>query len=121
MNYSTIKMVVQIFMVLPITLLLIYLIVKLGGSKVNSLNKGKIITIIERVQISKEVFLLIAKVMDKYYLMSSSIKGNEILKELDREEIENLLSERAEIQKKYFNNITGKILLKKEEWNEKEK
>lgn len=121
MEYSVIKMIFQILIFLPITLLLIYLIVKLGGSKVNTLGNRKIITIIERVQVSKEGFLLIVKILDKYYLMSSNSKTNEILKELNYIEVENILNERAESQKKYLNSIMEKILLKKEEWNEKEK
>lgn len=121
MDISVLKMVFQIIIFLPLTLFLIYVIIKYGGDKLQNISRGSIIKIIERVQVSKDSFLVIAKVLDKFYLISTSGNKNEILKELDGEQVEKLLKEKKNNSKKNVDNILSKILLKKEEWNEEKK
>ncbi|MFX0548878.1 flagellar biosynthetic protein FliO [Hathewaya histolytica] len=115
MNYSVFKMIIQIVIFLPVTLFLIYTIVKYGGNKMQSFNNGRVINIIERTQISKEGFLVVAKIVDKYYLISTTNSKNEILQEIDRERVEHLLQEKSNKENAYINNILVKILPKKEE------
>lgn len=55
------------------------------------MGKNRFIKIIERVAVNKNSALAIVKICDQYYLMSLSEDRNEILRELDKGELENFV------------------------------
>ena len=59
--------ILQIFLVLPIILILIYISIKVGGKKLETLNKGRYIKIIERVPLNKENSIYLIKLGQEYY------------------------------------------------------
>lgn len=87
MDYQFLKMILQIVIFLPFIIFLIYLSLKYGGTKFQSMQNGKYIKVLERVSISKDISILLVKLGDKIYVMSSSASGIKELKELDEEEI----------------------------------
>jgi len=79
----------KILVFFPLVLALILILGKLGN-KFNLTSNNKYMKIIERLPLSKDTSLLIVKVGDKGYLMSSSSGKSEILKELSASELENI-------------------------------
>jgi len=79
----------KILIFFPLVLALILIVGKLGN-KFNLTTNNKYMKILERLPLSKDTSLLIVKVGDKGYLMSSSSGKSEILKELSAEELENI-------------------------------
>lgn len=68
-------------------LILIYVSMKYGGSKLQDIQKGKYIKVLERASISKENSLLVVKIGQKGYVMASSSGKIEIISELSEEEL----------------------------------
>lgn len=79
----------KILIFFPLVLALILIVGKLGN-KFNLTTNNKYMKILERLPLSKDTSLLIVKVGDKGYLMSSSSGKSEILKELSGSELENI-------------------------------
>jgi len=79
----------KILVFFPLVLALILILGKLGN-KFNLTSNNKYMKILERLPLSKDTSLLIVKVGDKGYLMSSSCGKSEILKELSASELENI-------------------------------
>lgn len=90
MDYEFWMMLLQIIIFLPFIIFLIYLSIKFGGGKIQSFQNGKYIKILERVAISKETSILLVKLGDKIWVMSSSSKGIEKLQQLTEEEAINV-------------------------------
>lgn len=83
-------MMFKIIVLLPFILLIIYASIKFGGTKLQNVQKGKYIKILERVHLSKESSLLVVKIGNKTYAMSCNSHSTEILQELSDEELLNL-------------------------------
>lgn len=79
--------ILQIFLVLPIILILIYISIKVGGKKLETLNKGRYIKIIERVPLNKENSIYLIKLGQEYYVASSNNGSFEVIKELSKDEV----------------------------------
>lgn len=60
------------------------------GSKYNVINNNKYIKVIDRVQITKENSILIVKIGEKGYIMTSTAGHMEKLSELSEDEIKNI-------------------------------
>ena len=73
--------------------------------------RNKIVKIVERVAVNKNSYISIVKICRKYYLMSFNENRNEILKELDVKEINDLVEEFEDEGRDYFE--MGKTLAKK--------
>lgn len=86
MGIDSLFSLIQTLIVLIIVILLANLLLKYLNKY--TLAKNKIVKIIERVAVNKNSYLSIVEVCGKYYLMSFNDQGNEILKELDQEKIE---------------------------------
>ncbi|ARC85294.1 flagellar biosynthesis, FliO family protein [Clostridium argentinense CDC 2741] len=80
------KSLIQLLIFLPFILFLIYLLGKLTNKFYIS-PPGRYMKIVERLQLSKDSFIMVIKIGDKGYLMSSSNNKTEILKELTEEEL----------------------------------
>ena len=80
--------ILQLFLVLPIILILIYISIKVGGSKLDTLNRY--IKIIERVPLNKENNIFLIKLGQEYYVAASNNGSFEIIKELSKDEVTKL-------------------------------
>ncbi|HBL83421.1 MAG: hypothetical protein A2Y17_04330 [Clostridiales bacterium GWF2_38_85] len=81
----------QLLMPLIVVILVIiaaYFTTRWIAKKQNSFTSGKIIKVIERVMLSKDVFLAVVQVDSKNYLMSISSGKTELLTELDETVVE---------------------------------
>jgi flagellar protein FliO/FliZ len=77
----------KIIVFIPFIVLLIYLSLKYGGSKLQSMQSGRYIKIYERVTLSKENSIIIAKIGDKGYVLASSQGKIEILNEVSEADL----------------------------------
>jgi len=98
-------MLIKIIIFLPFTVLLIYLVLKYGGSSALKIQKGKFLKIIEKTSLSKDSSIVLTCVGKKYYLISSTSSGNEILMELDQDEINEYLANKDISIKSGLNNL----------------
>ncbi|ERI91257.1 flagellar biosynthetic protein FliO [Clostridiales bacterium oral taxon 876 str. F0540] len=80
-------MILKIVVFLPFILFLFYLSVKFGGSKLQKIQNGKFIKVLDRVSLSKENSLVVVKIGQKGYVLSSSTGKIETLLELKEEEL----------------------------------
>jgi len=73
----------RLFIYFPLVLFLIYFFLRILLRRLGpSLSSESRISIVERVMISPRVFLLVVRVGDEYFLLSSSATGVTLLKEL---------------------------------------
>lgn len=124
MDKQLLLMILNIIVVLPFILFLIYLSLKYGGGKLQSLQNGRFVKVIERVPITKESSILVVKIGEKAYVMSAGNNKTEILMELEEDEIQKIESmnklpqySRANIDDS-VKKILDKLKLKKEDRNE---
>ncbi|MFW2487103.1 flagellar formation protein [Clostridium chromiireducens] len=87
MDFGFFGMIMQLVFALGVTIGLMFLSFRLMGSKFNMINNNKYIKVIERVQITKENAILIVKIGEQGYVMTSSAGHMEKLSELSKEEI----------------------------------
>lgn len=87
MELQFLWMILKIAIFLPFILLLIYTSVKFGGSKLQDIQNGRYIKVLERTPISKENSILVIKIGEKGYVMASTNGKLEILSELEKEEV----------------------------------
>jgi flagellar protein FliO/FliZ len=108
-------MLLKIIVFLPFILLLFYLSVKYGGSKLQGIQNGRFIKVLERVPLSKENSLIVVKIGEKGYVLTSSTGKIDTLLELNSEEIQSLEVSREVPQyaslKEYYQKV-----MKKKEW-----
>lgn len=86
------KMILKLVIALPFVIFIIYASLKFGGTKFQNMQSSKFIKIIERVPLSKDNSLLVVKIGDKFYVMSSASGKVEVIFKLNDEEISNLKS-----------------------------
>lgn len=98
-------MVLKIIVFLPLTVLLIYLVLKFGGSSALKFQNGRYVRIIEKTSFSKESSIVLAAVGKRYFLISSTNTHNEILMELDHNEINEFLADKDSSMKAGLNNM----------------
>ncbi|WP_160670732.1 flagellar biosynthetic protein FliO [Clostridium sp. C8-1-8] len=98
-----------------LTLCLVLISLKLTGNKYNSLQKGRYIKVIEKIQLSKEISIVLLQTGDKGYVMSCSPHSTEKLEELDEETMKSIIANKEqygqEMMKKYSDMI-GNIKIK---------
>lgn len=87
MDFEFFGMIVRLILALMFTLGLMFLSFKLMGKKIDATNNNKYIKVIERVQITKENAILIIKIGEKGYVMTSTAGHMEKISELSEEEI----------------------------------
>jgi|GEM_PF-2488948 len=89
-------MTLESFFTLIKTIIVLLMVIFMANGILKYLNsymmgKNRFIKIIERVAVNKNSALAIVKICDQYYLMSLSEDRNEILRELDKGELENFV------------------------------
>ena len=80
-------MLLKIIIFLPFILLLIYISAKYGGNKLQDMQNGRYIKVLERASISKENTLLVVKIGEKGYVMASTNGKIEVISEIDKDEV----------------------------------
>ena len=90
-----ITLLLKIIVALIFIVLAIHLSLRIGGGKLQDMQNGKYMKIIERVAVSKDNSLLVVKFGDKAFVLASAQGKVDILKELETEEIKKL----EEVQK----------------------
>ena len=111
MSFEFLGMIVQLILALGVTLGLIFLSFKLANSKFNIINGNKYIKVIERVQITKDNAILIVKIGEKGYVMTSTAGHMEKLSELSKEEI-NIIEEDKKKASQEMTEYYAKLILK---------
>ncbi|SMC17820.1 flagellar protein FliO/FliZ [Clostridium acidisoli DSM 12555] len=84
---DTFSIIVKLIVALLIILPLIYLSLKYGGNRLQGIQNGSFMKLLERLQISKENSLLVIKIGEKGYVFSSTGDKIEIIMELTKEQI----------------------------------
>ncbi|NLL80712.1 MAG: flagellar biosynthetic protein FliO [Tissierellia bacterium] len=90
-SYSSLVSIIQTILVLILVIILANLSLKLLNRKMSQ--NSRMIRIVERINVSNNSALAIAEICGKYYLMSFTDKANTILRELDKDEVENYLDD----------------------------
>ncbi|MBU3105300.1 flagellar biosynthetic protein FliO [Clostridium gasigenes] len=102
-------MIIKLIISLVIILGLILILFKLSNKKINDISDNKYINVIDKVQISKDSYILIVKIGKKGYVMSSSEGKTEKLEDLSEEQMINIQKEKLkrfeETNIKYENTI----------------
>ena len=91
-------LIIKLLFALLVVFSLMYLVFKLSGDKINKMNEGKYIKVLERTQISRDSSIAVVKVGNKGYVLSASSNKVEKLDDLTEEEIF-LLEENKRIEK----------------------
>lgn len=112
---------VKLIIFLPFIIFLIYLCLKVGGSKLNNLQNSKYIKILEKVPVSKDANLLVVKMGRKGYVMSSTNQKMEIISEIDSEDLAILEKNKGINQYKSLKDLIEKLKNKKEGKDEEKK
>ncbi|WP_446897146.1 flagellar biosynthetic protein FliO [Clostridium sp. LBM24168] len=113
MDLQFVWMIFKTLLALVCVLLLIYISLRYGGAKFQSTQKGKFIHILERSQLSKENTLLVVKMGEKVYVVSSASGRIEIVHELNEEEILKLKDRKAIPEYKDFKDFYRRSGMKK--------
>lgn len=117
MGFGFLGMIVQLILALGVTLGLIFLSFKLANSKFNVINNNKYIKVIERVQVTKDNSILIVKIGEKGYIMTSTAGHMEKLSELSREEIDNIEEDKKKASQEMAEYYTNLVLKSKKNFS----
>ncbi|MCY6959611.1 flagellar biosynthetic protein FliO [Clostridium brassicae] len=112
---DTIGAFIQVIIFLPFIIFLIYLFSKYGGEKLQSLQNGRYMKILDRMPLSKDNAILITKIGEKGYLISSAQGRVEILRELDENEIKKIEEDKNLNTNPNFKEVITKLKFKKED------
>ena len=88
-------MLLRVIMALLFVLFLIYLSMKYGGNKLQYIQKGRYIKVLERTSISKENLLVVVKMGSNGFVIASTNDKMEIISQLTKEEIEKIEESKA--------------------------
>jgi flagellar protein FliO/FliZ len=80
----------EVILALVVIIPTIFLTIRFGGNKLNSLQNGNYLKIIEKVMLSKDNSILVIKIGEKGYVFSSSANNIEMLMEIESEDLEKL-------------------------------
>lgn len=133
MNFELFTTIGQLILALGVTFGLMFLSIRIMGSKVNAINNNKYVKIIERVQVTKDNAILIVRIGKKGYVITSTSGKMDKLSELSEEEINSIEEDKKRAaqemtkyygdlilkSKKNFSNIVKNIRSKEEKHEEK--
>jgi len=114
MDGQFLVLIFKIIIFLPFILFILYLSLKYGGSKLQKLQDGRYMKVLDRVSLSKENAIMVVKIGEKAYAVSSSSKEINILFELPKEEILHIESTKELPQYADMKELFKKHILKKE-------
>lgn len=104
MDFDFFKTFAQLIFALGITFGLMFLCFKLMGTKIDTINKNKYVKVIDRVQVTKENSILIVKIGNKGYVMTSTSGRMEKLSELSEEEIKSIEEDKKKANEEIIKN-----------------
>jgi len=107
-------LIFKIIIFLPFILFILYLSLRYGGNKLQKLQNGRYMKILDRVALSKENSIVVVKIGEKAYAVSSSSKEISVLFELPKEEILHIESIKELPQYADMKELFKKHILKKE-------
>jgi flagellar protein FliO/FliZ len=114
-------LIIKIIMFLPFILILLYLSLKYGGNKLQKLQNGKYMKILDRIALSKDNSIVVVKIGERAYTISSSSKEIKILFELPKDEIIIIENSKEMPQYRDIKELFKKHIIKKEVKDEKKK
>jgi len=114
-------LIFKIVIFLPFIVFLLYLSLRYGGSKLRKLQDGRYMKVLDRIALSKENSIVVVKIGDKAYAVSSSSKEINILFELPKEEIQHIENIKEIPQYADIKELFKKHILKKEVKDENKK
>lgn len=114
-------LILKIIIFLPFILLLLYLSLKYGGNKLQKLQDGRYMKVLDRVALSKENSIIVVKIGEKAYAVSSSSREINILFELPVEEIITIENSKEIPQYEDMKELFKKHMMKKGVKDEKKK
>ena len=112
---ETIEMFVKILVFLPFIIFLIYLLLKYGGVKLQEVQNGRYMKIVDRLALSKENSLLIVKIGEKGYVVSTVQGKIEIHMEISQEDLAKIESTKAIPQYESIKDLITKLKKGKED------
>ncbi len=115
MDYNFWIMILKIVVFLPLVLMLFYISIKYGGNKLQGIQNGRFIKVLERVPLSKENSLIVAKIGDKGYVLTSAQGKVDTLLELSEEELKKFEISKEVPQYASLKDFYQKVLKRKEE------
>ncbi|MBM7869406.1 flagellar protein FliO/FliZ [Clostridium pascui] len=101
--------------------MLIYISIKYGGGKLQNLQNGRYMKILDRLSLSKENNILVVKIGEKAYVVSSVQGKIEILFEVPSEDIIKIESSREIPEYHSIKDLINKLKSKKEDKDEETK
>lgn len=104
MDFDFFKTFAQLIFALGITFGLMFLCFKLMGTKIDTINKNKYVKVIDRVQVTKENSILIVKIGNKGYVMTSTSGRMEKLSELSEEEVKSIEEDKKKANEEIIKN-----------------
>ncbi|KGK86109.1 flagellar biosynthetic protein FliO [Clostridium sp. HMP27] len=111
----------KIIVVLPFVLMLIYISIKYGGGKLQDLQKVKYMKVLDRLSLSKENNILVVKIGEKAYVVSSVQGKIEILFEVPSEDIIKIECSKEIPEYRNIKDLINKLKSKKEDKDEETK
>ena len=117
-------LILKLILTLAIVFGLMILTLRYSKKGINKINAQKYVKIIDRVQIAKDIYVVILKIGDEGQVVLMSSANSEVLKKLTSEElkeIEDGKNEAYENMTNAFKNIKAKIKLKKDKNEEDNK
>ena len=114
-------LIFKIIVFLPFILLILYVSLKYGGNKLQKLQNGRYMKILDRISLSKENSIVVVKIGEKAYAISSSPKDVKILFELPKEEIITIENNMDIPQYEDMKELFKKHIMKKEVKDDKKK
>lgn len=118
MDKQTLELFFKIIIALPLILTMIFLVVKYGGSKMQNIQNGRFIKIIERVPLNKESNILVVKIGNDGYVMSSSNSKTEIILKLNEEQLIIIEDNKKIPQYSNISDFINKLKAKREDKND---
>lgn len=117
-------LILKLILTLAIVFCLMILTLRYSKKGINKINAQKYVKIIDRVQIAKDIYVVILKIGDEGQVVLMSSANSEVLKKLTSEElkeIEDGKNEAYENMTNAFKNIKAKIKLKEDKNEEDNK
>lgn len=104
MDFELFKTLAQLIFALGITFGLMLLCFKLMGTKINTINNNKYMKVIDRVHVTKENSILIVKIGNKGYVMTSTSGHMEKISELSEDEIKTIEEDKKKANEEIIKN-----------------
>ncbi|WDV47706.1 flagellar biosynthetic protein FliO [Clostridiaceae bacterium M8S5] len=104
--------IVTVVLAFMVVLVLTYLTTRFIGNKANMFNRSQNINIIEQRNLDRNNKLVIAKILDKHYILSVSNNNVSVIEKIEDESVVKVI-EKKEIHQNQFSKVLKKAIDKK--------